>query len=384
MLLFLPTMSFWLFLSKKDNLGAKVIKIMEIIVVFLNFLLFYWNIFVILRQLFKIRNNMCTNLQVVVLKHLADGEQHEEAPAGLTDAQYSVALSELKAYDMVKVNVDEVGEVISSQIKTKGRAALDNWKSLEIAMLNHILEEKKLTKYSYEILVYYKKNTEKLKNIFEGEKTDREILAIAKSLSKLKLLAYKRDSPDLYITDEGLQLLDDIEYLLDKERATWYERKSMENSHDSVTNHIIHLDPKSRKNMKKFIITTYNYGYYKDENGKPYNLEDVMNAYALFFGDDKFKDYSSMVNKSGELENKELIDELLPIFYNSVPDVISFLEEIDGISNNPEIVKVAADYVNNRKISKQSSRSDLWKVLNEHGLYKPSLTNWCNYINKSI
>ena len=66
------------------------------------------------------------------------------------------------------------------------------------------------------------------------------------------------------------QLLDDIEYLLDKERATWYESKSMENTHDSVTNNIIHLDPKRRKNMKKFIITTCNYGYYKDENGKPY------------------------------------------------------------------------------------------------------------------
>lgn len=383
MLLFLPTMSL-AFLNNKDNLGAKVIKIMEIIVFFLIFLLFYWNIFVILRQLFKIRNNMFTNLQVVVLKHLADGEQHEEAPAGLTDAQFRVALSELKACDMVKVNVDEVGEVISSQIKTKGRAALDNWKSLEKAMLNHILEEKKLTKYSYEILVYYKKNTEKLKNIFEGEKTNREILAIAKSLLKLKLLACERDTPDLYTTDEGLQLLDDIEYLLDKERATWYESKSMENTHDSVTNNIIHLDPKSRKNMKKFIITTCNYGFYKDENGKPYNLEDVMNAYALFLGDDKFKDYSSLVNKSGELEDKELIDELLPIFYNSVPDVISFLGEIDGISNNPEIVKVAADYVNNRKISEQSSRSDLWKVLKKHGLYKPSYSNWCNYINKDI
>ncbi len=104
---------------------------------------------------------MFTNLQVVVLKHLADGEQHEEAPAGLTDAQYSVALSELKAYDMVKVNVDEVGEVVSSQIKIKGLAALDDLESLEKAMLNHILEEKKLTKYSYEILVYYKKKHRK-------------------------------------------------------------------------------------------------------------------------------------------------------------------------------------------------------------------------------
>lgn len=233
-------------------------------------------------------------------------------------------------------------------------------------------------------LFIIKKNTEKLKNIFEGEKTNREILAIAKSLLKLKLLAYERDAPDLYTTDKGLQVLDDIEYLLDKERATWYKSMTMENTHDSVTNNIIHLDPKRRKNMMKSIITTCNNGYYKDENGKPYNLEDVMNAYALFLGDDKFKDYSSLVNKSGELENKELINELLPIFYNIVPDVISFLEEIDGISNNPEIVKVAADYVNNRKISKQSSRSDLWKVLNKYGLYKPSYSNWCNYINKDI
>lgn len=110
-----------------------------------------------------------SKLKVRVLEHLADGEQHKEAPAGLTDAQVRVALSELKACDMVKVNVDEVGEVISSQIKTKGRAALDNWKSLEIAMLNHILEEKKLTKYSYEILVYYKK-TQKSSKIYLKER----------------------------------------------------------------------------------------------------------------------------------------------------------------------------------------------------------------------
>lgn len=358
---------------------------MEIIVVFLIFLLFYWNIFVILRQKYCNMEYIFSKLKVRVLEHLADGEQHKEAPAGLTDAQYSVALSELKACDMVKVNVDEVGEVISSQIKTKGRSALDNWKSLEKAMFNHILEEKELTKYSYEILVYFKKNTGKLKNIFEGEKTNHEFVEIVKSLLKSKLLDYRRSGDFGYYTpDKGLQVLDDIEYLLDKERATWYKSMTMENTHDSVTNNIIHLDPKRRKNMMKSIITTCNNGYYKDENGKPYNLEDVMNAYALFLGDDKFKDYSSLVNKSGELENKELINELLPIFYNIVPDVISFLEEIDGISNNPEIVKVAADYVNNRKISKQSSRSDLWKVLNKYGLYKPSYSNWCNYINKDI
>lgn len=78
---------------------------MEIIVVFLIFLLFYWNIFVILRKKYRIMEYIFSKKKLVVLKHLADREQHEEAPAGLTDAQVRVALSELKACDMVKVNV---------------------------------------------------------------------------------------------------------------------------------------------------------------------------------------------------------------------------------------------------------------------------------------
>lgn len=98
---------------------------MEIIVFFLIFLLFYWNIFVILRQKYRIMEYIFSKLKVRVLKHLADGEQHEEAPAGLTDAQVRVALSELKAYDMVKVNVDEAGKVVSSQITKNGSAALE-------------------------------------------------------------------------------------------------------------------------------------------------------------------------------------------------------------------------------------------------------------------
>lgn len=72
-----------------------------------------------------------SKLKVSVLEHLADGEQHKEALAGLTDAQYSVALSELKACDMVKVNVDEVGEVISSQITKNGSAALEIFRRKE-------------------------------------------------------------------------------------------------------------------------------------------------------------------------------------------------------------------------------------------------------------
>jgi len=364
---------------KKDNPHAKVIKIMEITAIFLIFLLFYRNIFVILKQKYKVMNYIFTKQEVRVLKHLADGQQHDEAPAGLSDAQFYVALKSLKANDFVYADFAEGGKVVSSKIKIKGRAALDDLKNLEEAMLNHILNQKGLTKYSYAVLVHFKNKGEQ-KNIFEGEKTNKEFGAILKSLLKKHLLCYHTSDRITFVTDEGLQLLEDIDYLWDKERTDWANGQTKNLVSTGLVSANIHIDPKRRREMMKFIVTTSNHGFYKDENGKPYKLEDVMNAYALFLGDDKLKEYSSLVNESGELEDKGLIDELQPIFYGSVPDVISFVEKIKTINNNPEIVRVAADYVNKGIISNMSCKSALWKVLNKYDIYNPTLNTWCKCI----
>ncbi len=64
--------------------------------------------------------------EVKVLKLLADGKQHDEAPEGMTYAQFSVALKSLKMKEMVYAMFEEGGGVVASLIKMKGRAALDD------------------------------------------------------------------------------------------------------------------------------------------------------------------------------------------------------------------------------------------------------------------
>lgn len=54
------------------------------------------------------------------------------------------------------------------------------------------------------------------------------------------------------------------------------------------------------------------------------------------------------------------------------------------IPNNTEKAQFTAELVNHNIISNLSYKKRLWDVLKKYGLYEPSLSNWCNYINKYI
>ena len=66
-----------------------------------------------------------------VLRTLSDGEQHDKAPKGLTDAQFCIAVQLLKRKDLVYATFEEGGKVVSSQINMAGRAVLADLKELE-------------------------------------------------------------------------------------------------------------------------------------------------------------------------------------------------------------------------------------------------------------
>lgn len=83
---------------------------------------------------------MFTNLQVVVLKHLADGEQHEKAAANLSEALFYSTLKSLKAKDMVSASFLAGGEVCSFQITKKGSAALEIFRRKEKIIRNALKE----------------------------------------------------------------------------------------------------------------------------------------------------------------------------------------------------------------------------------------------------
>ena len=93
-----------------------------------------------------------------VLRTLSDGEQHDKAPKGLTDAQFCIAVQLLKRKDLVYATFEEGGKVVSSQINMAGRAVLDDLKKLEKKILNHALYARNIRECDYKILLDLKNN----------------------------------------------------------------------------------------------------------------------------------------------------------------------------------------------------------------------------------
>ncbi|WP_418332997.1 hypothetical protein [Segatella sp.] len=80
----------------------------------------------------------------------------------------------------------------------------------------------------------------------------------------------------------------------------------------------------------------------------------------------------------------DLQTELEPLFYGNKEEVAKYINKMRVIPNNTEKAQFTAELVNHNIISNLSYKKRLWDVLKKYGLYEPSLSNWCNYINKYI
>lgn len=81
-------------------------------------------------------------------------------------------------------------------------------------------------------------------------------------------------------------------------------------------------------------------------------------------------------------DDVDLVDGLLPIFYNNEGDVREFLKEINGMSAN-DITDLVNQWVKDKRISNYgySRKGILWKILKEAGLYSKSRQNWCRRVD---
>lgn len=143
-----------------------------------------------------------------ILRTLSDGEQHDKAPKGLTDAQFCIAVKLLKQKSLVYAAFEEGGKVVSSQIKMDGRAVLDDLKDLEKSILNHVLCARNIRGCDYNILLDLKNNGS---NAYEKEtKDDSTFFERLSSLRRNKWIAVKFNNYSL--SDKGYELLQAIEY----------------------------------------------------------------------------------------------------------------------------------------------------------------------------
>ena len=75
--------------------------------------------------------------------------------------------------------------------------------------------------------------------------------------------------------------------------------------------------------------------------------------------------------------NNELVEKLMPIFYNNKEEVMRFLNEIDGMKSSG-VTDVVNRWVKEKRISDygNSRKGELWEILNHAGLYTKSRQNW--------
>lgn len=253
-----------------------------------------------------------SKLKVRVLEHLADGEQHKEAPAGLTDAQYSVALSELKACDMVKVNVDEVGEVISSQITKNGSAALEIFRRKEKKIIRKALQEFDLNHEQLRLL-----NNARTKSLAETSDNHKPIYFLHKKGYLKHDFSYC--SRHWVITEEGKDVLDEIDDRLydsslhvESCNEHDYQVESVEQTETTIGKHDIRIADRHLAHVIEVVYAMCKLGYF-EENGKKASIKSVMETIGeALHADQVSSKYSSHLNRAAH--NHE--DTFLQTFYD--------------------------------------------------------------------
>lgn len=241
---------------------------------------------------------MCTNLQVVVLKHLADGEQHEEAPANLSNALFYSALKSLKAKDMVSASFLAGGEVCSSQITKKGSAALEIFSRKEKIIKRNALKEFGLTHEQLRLL-----NNARTKSLDETSNNHNSIIFLYRK-GYLKHVFFDCNRHWI-ITEEGEDVLDEIDdRLYDSplhvESCNEHDSpvESVEQAEKAIGKHDIRIADKHLAHVIEVVYAMCKLGYF-EENGKKASIKSVMETIGeALHADQVSSKYSSHLNRA--------------------------------------------------------------------------------------
>ena len=256
-----------------------------------------------------------------VLRTLSDGEQHDKAPKGLTDAQFCIAVQLLKQKNLIYAAFEEGGKVVSSQIKMAGSAVLDDLKEQEKVILNHVLCEKNIRGCDYKILLDLKNNGSK--DFSKEIRDDSTFFERLSSLRRNKWIAVKFNYYSL--SDKGFELLEAIEYEVNEalskksiqvpgfiepdaeiqdsfaDSANQVELKSKTQS-DKTSD--ICIKDRRLSDFMKVIKAMCDANYFEKKDGGKVNQGDVMDLMSEAFHSDQLngKNYSSLLNKSAKAQ----------------------------------------------------------------------------------
>lgn len=262
-----------------------------------------------------------------VLRTLADGEQHDKAPKGLTDAQFCIAVQLLEQKKLIYAAFEEGGKVISSKINMAGCAVLDDLKELEKVILNHALYARNIRKCDYEILLDLKNNGS---NAFSKEiKDDSSFFKRISLLRRDKMVTYSYDYYSL--ADKGYELIKAIEYEVNEalskkniqlpgfiepdadiqdslaDSANQVEQKSKTQSDNTFD---IRIKEGHLSDFIKVIKAMCDANYFEKKDGGKVNQVDIMDlmSEALYTDQLKGGKYSTLLSKSTKAQKSTYLN----------------------------------------------------------------------------
>ena len=271
---------------------------------------------------------MCISInEFRVLRTLSDGEQHDKAPKGLTDAQFCIAVQLLKQKNLIYAAFEEGGKVVSSQIKMAGSAVLDDLKEQEKVILNHVLCEKNIRGCDYKILLDLKNNGSK--DFSKEIRDDSTFFERLSSLRRNKWIAVKFNYYSL--SDKGFELLEAIEYEVNEALS----KKNIQlpgfiepdaDIQDSLADSANQVEQKSKTQLDntfdirikeghlsdfiKVIKAMCDANYFEKKDGGKVNQVDVMDLMSEAFHSARLKDgkYSSLLSKSTKAQKRTYLN----------------------------------------------------------------------------
>ena len=262
-----------------------------------------------------------------VLRTLADGEQHDKAPKGLTDAQFCIAVQLLEQKKLIYAAFEEGGKVISSKINMAGCAVLDDLKELEKVILNHALYARNIRECDYKILLDLKNNGSK--DFSKEIRDDSTFFERLSSLRRNKWIAVKFNYYSL--SDKGFELLEAIEYEVNEALS----KKSIQvpgfiepdaDIQDSLADSANQVEQKSKTQLDntfdirikeghlsdfiKVIKAMCDANYFEKKDGGKVNQVDIMDlmSEALYTDQLKGGKYSTLLSKSTKAQKSTYLN----------------------------------------------------------------------------
>ena len=262
-----------------------------------------------------------------VLRTLSDGEQHDKAPKGLTDAQFCIAVQLLKQKNLIYAAFEEGGKVVSSQIKMAGSAVLDDLKEQEKVILNHVLCARNIRGCDYKILLDLKNNGSK--DFSKEIRDDSTFFERLSSLRRNKWIAVKFNYYSL--SDKGFELLEAIEYEVNEALS----KKNIQlpgfiepdaDIQDSLADSANQVEQKSKTQLDntfdirikeghlsdfiKVIKAMCDANYFEKKDGGKVNQVDIMDlmSEALYTDQLKGGKYSTLLSKSTKAQKSTYLN----------------------------------------------------------------------------